>query len=179
MEEYFCNKGFPEQLHSDQAAQFELNLIAEMCKAMEIRKTRTTAYHPACNGEIEHFNKTLADMLVIVLEGHFDSDKQLKMACFAYNTSVHATTGCIPFYLMHGYEARLPVDVVCGSTPHESISHHDYVADMHHRITAAFESVRELTRQEQQRQKQYYDQNGTPFKVEDLVWLWHPAVPRK
>ena len=70
MEEYFCDKGFPEQLHSDQGAQFESQLSAEMCKAMEIRKTRTTAYHPACNGEIECFNKTLADMLATALEGH-------------------------------------------------------------------------------------------------------------
>ena len=52
MEEYFCDKGFPEQLHSDQGTQFESSLIAEMCKAMEIRKTRTTAHHPTCNGEI-------------------------------------------------------------------------------------------------------------------------------
>lgn len=117
-----------------------------MCKAMEIRKTRTTAYHPACNGEIDCFNKTLADMLATALEGHdFDWDKQLKMACFAYNTSVHATTGYTPFYLMHGYEARLPVDVVCGSAPHESVSHHDYVANMHQRIDAAFEIVQEQT----------------------------------
>ena len=182
MEEYFCDKGFPEQLHSDQGAQFESQLIAEMCKAMEIRKTRTTAYHPACNGEIERFNKTLADMLATALEGHhFDWDKQLKMACFAYNTSVHATTGYTPFYLMHGYEARLPVDVVYGSAPQKSTSSHDYVADMHQRITTAFEKVRERTGQEQLRQKQYYDQkvHGAPFQVGDLVWLWQPAVPRK
>ena len=128
MEEYFCDKGFPEQLHSDQGAQFESQLIAEMCKAMEIRKTIKTAYHPACNGEIERFNKTLADMLATALEGHrFDWDKQLKMACFAFNTSVHATTGYTSLNLMHGYEARLPVDVVYGSAPQKSTSYHDYV----------------------------------------------------
>ena len=81
-------------------------------------------------------------MLVAALEGHhFDWDKQLKMACFAYNTSVHATTGYTPFYLMHGYEARLPVDVVYGSAPQKSTSYHVYVADMHQRITTAFEQV--------------------------------------
>ena len=58
-EEHFCQNGFPEQLHSDQGPQFESEVIAEMCKTMGIRKTRTTPYHPACNGEIERFNKTL------------------------------------------------------------------------------------------------------------------------
>ena len=142
MEEYFCDKGFPKHLHSDQGAQFESQLIAEMCKAMEIRKTRTTAYHPACNGEIGRFNKTLADMLATALEGHhFDWDKQLKMACFAYNTSVHATDGYTPFYLMHGYETRLPADVVYGSAPQKSTSYNDYVVHMHQRIKTAFEKV--------------------------------------
>ena len=75
MEEYFCDKGFPEQLHYDQGTKFELSMIAEMCKAMDIRKTRTS-YYPACNGEIERFNTTLADMLATALEGHhFDCDK--------------------------------------------------------------------------------------------------------
>ena len=59
VEEHFCQNGFPEQLHSDQGPQFESEVIAEMCKTMGIRKTRTTPYHPACNGEIERCNKTL------------------------------------------------------------------------------------------------------------------------
>ena len=96
------------------------------------------------------------------------------MTCFAYNTSVHATTGYTPF-LSYAYEERLPVDVVCGSAPHESVPHHDYVADMHQRIAAAFERVRERTGREQVRQRLH----GAPFEVGDLVWLWHPAVPRK
>ena len=42
---------------------------------------------------------------------------------------------------------------------HESVSYHDKVADMHQRITAAFESVWERTGWEQQRQNQYSDQD--------------------
>ena len=36
----------PEQLHSDQGRQFESELIAEICKLLQICKTRTTPYHP-------------------------------------------------------------------------------------------------------------------------------------
>ena len=36
----------PEQLHSDQGRQFELHLLAEVCKLLHIHKSRTTAYQP-------------------------------------------------------------------------------------------------------------------------------------
>ena len=72
VEEHFCQNGFPERLHSDQGPQFESEVIAEMCKTMGICKTRTTPYHPACNGEIERFNKTLCDILATALyDCHF------------------------------------------------------------------------------------------------------------
>ena len=182
VEEYFCQNGFPEQLHSDQEPQFESDVIAELCKTMSIQKTRTTPYHPACNGEIERFNKTLCDILATALEGcHFTWDRHIKLACFAYNTSVHASTGYTPFYLMHGYEARLPVDILCGTPQQDNISHSEYVANLQKRLEQVFAKVREKTGQSQLRQKAYYDKkvHGERFNTGDLVWLWNPAVPRK
>ena len=182
VEEYFCQNGFPEQLHSDQGPQFESDVIAELCKTMSIQKTRTTPYHPSCNGEIERFNKTLCDILATALEGcHFTWDRHVKMACFAYNTSVHASTGYTPFYLMHGYEARLPVDLLCGTPQQENVSHSEYVAKVQKRMGQTFDKVREKTGQSQLRQKAFYDRriHGERFNTGDLVWLWNPAVPRK
>ena len=182
IEEYFCQNGFPEQLHSDQGPQFESDVISELCKTMSIQKTRTTPYHPACNGEIERFNKTLCDIMATALEGcHFTWDRHVKMACFAYNTSVHASTGYTPFYLMHGYEARLPVDILCGTPQQDNISHSEYVAKVQKRIGQVFDKVRERTGQRQLRHKAYYDRkvHGEIFNTGDLVWLWNPAVPRK
>ena len=182
VEEHFCQYGFPEQLHSDQGPQFESEVIAEMCKTMGIHKTRTTPYHPACNGEIERFNKTLCDILATALDGcHFTWDRHVKLACFAYNTSVHASTGYTPFYLMHGYDSRLPVDILCGTFQQDDMSHCEYVANLQKRLGHVFEKVREKTGQSLVRQKAYYDRkiHGEKFNTGDLVWLWNPAVPRK
>eukprot|EP00731_Ephydatia_muelleri_P015004 Em0008g724a len=163
VEEHFCQYGFPEQLHSDQGPQFESEVIAEMCKTMGIHKTRTTPYHPACNGEIERFNKTLCDILATALDGcHFTWDRHVKLACFAYNTSVHASTGYTPFYLMHGYDSRLPVDILCGTFQQDDMSHCEYVANLQKRLGHVFEKI-----------------HGEKFNTGDLVWLWNPAVPRK
>ena len=35
----------------------------EVCDVMGITKTRTTAYHPQCDGQFERQNRTLQDML--------------------------------------------------------------------------------------------------------------------
>ena len=60
-------------IHSDQGRQFESELFHEMCKILQIEKTRTTLYHPHSDGMVERFNKTLATILsMYVEENHSD-----------------------------------------------------------------------------------------------------------
>ena len=55
-DEMFCRFSPPEQLHSDQGRQFESELMKKICKILNIRKTRTTPYHPQCDSLVERFN---------------------------------------------------------------------------------------------------------------------------
>ena len=45
--------------------EFENNLIQELCLLCGAHKTRTTRYHPASDGLVEHFNRTLLMMLAM------------------------------------------------------------------------------------------------------------------
>ena len=54
-EHFILFYSFPEQLHSDQAKNFESRVIREMCKLANVQKTRTTPYHPMGNGSAEQF----------------------------------------------------------------------------------------------------------------------------
>ena len=45
-------------------------------------------------------------------ENEQEWDLHLPMVMLAYRTSVQESTGCTPFYLMFGREARLPADVL-------------------------------------------------------------------
>jgi len=42
---FILHYGIPEQIHSDQGANFESTIIKELCTIMGISKSRTTSYH--------------------------------------------------------------------------------------------------------------------------------------
>ncbi len=62
----FCVYGFPERIHTDQGANFESGLIAELLKLSGVVKSHTTAYHPMGNGGTERFNRTLGAMFFAI-----------------------------------------------------------------------------------------------------------------
>ena len=63
MDEVVCRYGVPRSLHSDQGANLNSQVICALCKRLGINKTRTTAYHPQGNGQMERFNRTLEAIL--------------------------------------------------------------------------------------------------------------------
>ena len=55
--------GCPRFIHTDQGRQFEGEVFKNMCARLGVEKTRTTPYHPASNGQVECYNRTLLGML--------------------------------------------------------------------------------------------------------------------
>ena len=45
--------GIPEILHSDQGHNFESTVLAQTLNAFGLSKSRTTTYHPECDGMVE------------------------------------------------------------------------------------------------------------------------------
>ena len=84
----FCRFSLPSQLHLDMGAQFESELIKELCKTLQIRKTHTTPYHPQSDGLVERLNHTIISMLATVVNDFGGEwEDHLPRICFAYNTS--------------------------------------------------------------------------------------------
>ena len=181
VDEVFCRFSPPEQLHSDQGRQFESDLIQELCKLLQVRKTRTTPYHPQCNGVVERFNRTLLDMLSTTVGDHpSDWDQSIRKLCMAYNSSVHSATGFTPFFLMFGRQVRLPVDLMYGTSSPDSQSIPEYVKSLQHTLQEAHQLVREKCQAEHSRQKMLYDRrvHGKTYQVGDMVLLHSCVIPR-
>ena len=63
IEEWIMKFGAPDVIHTDQGSNFNSELLHDNCRIFMIEKTRTTAYHPQGNGQVERFNRVIADTL--------------------------------------------------------------------------------------------------------------------
>lgn len=173
---FFCIYGFPKRIHSDQGANFESMLISELLSVAGVEKSHTTPYHPMGNGVVERFNRTLGNMiraLPIAAKRRWPS--LLKSLTFAYNCTIHETTGYAPFQLMFGRTPRLPVDVVFGSVLRDSAvtDYDEYVkvllSDLKHAVTIASETAGKQLK----RHTDLYNRKlkGAPVDVGDRVLL--------
>ena len=183
-EDYVLVHGIPEVLHSDQGRQFEAEIVQRLCQLLGIKKSRTAPYNPKSDGMVERFNRTLIDQLaktLLACGGEWDA--YLKHVAFAYNTSVHACTNYTPYYLTHGREARVPVDVLVPSQQGHSdlfSSQGDYVTSLVGRLETAFSAARQSSTSAREKQKLYHDGavRHKPYAEGDLVWLHNPTEDR-
>jgi hypothetical protein len=114
----FCTRhGPPRAILSDRGSTFMSQLSAAFYKQMGVRKLSTTAFHPQCNGMVERFMHTMADMLALAVhdEPH-NWHLWLPHVAYAYNTKPHTATGVSPFLLLHGREPRLALHQLLGGT---------------------------------------------------------------
>jgi len=70
-------------------------------------------------------------------------EHHLRKVCFAYNTSVHSTTGFTPFYLLFGRQAVLPVHLMF-SPFRRNVTLSEYAAHLKYSLEDAYERVRKL-----------------------------------
>ena len=82
---------------------------------MGTHKSRTTAYHPQCDGLVERQNRTIQEMLSAFVSQHQDDwDIWVSVVAYAYNTSTHEATGFSPYELVFGRTARTPIEIDLG-----------------------------------------------------------------
>ncbi len=176
VEQFVCRFGVPAELHSDQGRNFESQVFKEMCKILNITKTRTTPYNPKSDGMVERFNRTIVNSVALMIQPHqhqTDWDKYLPFVGMAYRSSVQASTGETPNMMMTGREVRLPVDLVVGAVPDEPGCATDYAEGLRERVRAIHERARHALKANMRRQKRNYDRlaHGPIYRVGQFVWL--------
>ena len=171
--------GALDAIHSDQGRNFESRLFDELCRMLEIKKTGTTAYHPAGNGQAENANKTIKGLLMAKVESEPETwDQHLGACMMAYRSSEHISTGYTPLRLMFGREMRLPLDVMVGGPETAPDLYGEYVSQLKNRLSNSFQDVREQLKTAQQRQQEYFDRGvkARLYQPGDQVFLFNPQL---
>ena len=188
VDEFVCRFGVPTELHSDQGRNFESQVFKEMCKLLNISKTRTTPYNPKSDGLIERYNRTIVNAVALMIQPHqhqTDWDKYLPYVGLAYRSSVQATTGETPNMMMIGREITLPIDLAFGGVPDEKEMTTDYAEELRERIRGIHERARYALKVNMRRQKRNHDllAKEPKFKEGQFVWLHNrsrrPGLSRK
>ena len=174
VQEWFYKFGVPARIHSDQGRNFESALIEQLCGLYNIKKTRTTPYHPQGNGHCERFNRTLHDLLRTFPPAQKrEWTEYLPQVIFAYNTTMHQATGESPFFLMFGQEPQLPIDFLLGRVEEPAPGRvDDWIEEHQRRLQIAYEEAREKLKGAADRRKGRHDQKADDqgFKEGQLVY---------
>ena len=178
IDEWIMKFGAPDVIHTDHGSNFKSELMHDICRIFMIEKTRTTPYHPHRNGQVERFNRVIADTLSkYCAEKPQEWDVYLPFITFVYNTTVHRTIGATPYSMIFGREAQYPIDLFVPKRPGDprlELSEHG--EELNERLYEIHREAQMTMGSEQRRQREYFNRkvHGEPFKEGDLVWLVEP-----
>ena len=181
----FARVGIPDEILTDQGANFTSKLLSELYKMLHIHQLRTSPYHPQTDGLVERFNQTLKSMLqkAATSEGK-DWDKMLPYLLFAYREVPQASTGFSPFELLYGRAVNGPLDVLkntweAGGPGEDSIVSH--ILSICDKLAKMTELVKNNLSNAQERQRKWYDRNARTreFKPGQQVLVLLPTSSSK
>jgi transposase InsO family protein len=96
----YCVYGATVILLTDNGTQFVSKLFQTVCRLSGVKQGFTTAYHPQTNGQCERFNRTILSAMSHYISDNQDNWDELSYtATYAYNMTVHSSTGDAPFEL--------------------------------------------------------------------------------
>ena len=129
--DFILRFGLPARILHDQGREFENKLFRQLQQSRGMIRSRTTPYHPQCNGKAVRLNQTLLSMLRTLPEEKKSKwSEYVSKVVHAYNCTKSESTGFSPFYLLFGTvlpTVCLPVDLIFGPSLGEAnVTHTEY-----------------------------------------------------
>jgi hypothetical protein len=158
--------GLPEDIVSDRGTQFVSRFWTKLCNSLNIKRNLSTSFHPQSDGQTERVNQVLEQYLRCYASWHQDNwSDLLPLAEFAYNNSVHRSTGVSPFFVTYGFHPRFD-DFSTASDFASVDSWTQALAEGHKKIQDQLQKAQDIY-------KRFADEHRSEhsFKAGDMVWL--------
>jgi hypothetical protein len=171
----------PTRFISDRGTIFNSAFWKEFFGYCKVTNNVSSAFHPETDGQTEIVNKSIENYLRhFVAENQDDWDKLLLFAEFAYNNSLHESTGSTPIRLNHGFDPNLPSSFEVFEAQNPKVPETTRrggkcpgAEEFCKKIQVAITEARINIEAAQQRQEAYADtkRRGVKFSIGDLVML--------
>ena len=178
-----CRFGCPRRFLTDQGSQFKSQLINALCCLFKIKKIFSSTYFPQGDGTAERFMRSLNNSLAILSRHHPEKWAQyVPGVAFAYNTSVHASTGETPFYLNTGRVPSFPEEGWLREWNTQNMvtnnNHREYVQNMMQTIQHARNHAKRCLDASWVHMNRKYKQDTKPIAAGDKVLIRLPEWER-
>lgn len=108
----FTAYGLPQQLVTDNGPQFTSEEFAAFTRGNGILHTCCIPYHPASNGEAEHFVRTFKEAMKAGRHDVIPFSHRLQSFLLTYRSTPHSTTNRAPCELFLGRRVRTRLDLL-------------------------------------------------------------------
>lgn len=167
-EKVFSWVGLPIKIVGDRDTRLTASNMRALAKGLTVRLALSASYRPQTDGSTERFNRTFLTMLrTCCHKTPKQWDKDVQCLVYAYNNTVHSSTGFTPHFLLFGWQ---PIDLRVPLAFQTSSDHPDIDSFLSSRV-AVFESAR--TAMEKARKAMITQRNASAnahsYKVGDLV----------
>jgi hypothetical protein len=169
--------GAPMKIVSDRDPRFQDAMWKELMRLMGTKVASTTPYNPRSDGQAEHTNRVVEDMLrSFVGSNPEDWDLWCANVEFAINDTRSDVTGFTPFELVLGHSPMSQLDLFLQAAQGPSTKRKGGEGTAHEmasRFAARLEDARTKLELAQQRQRQQFDQRHVvqSFQLGDMVWV--------
>ena len=131
--------GVPRTIVSDRDVKFLSYFWKTLWGKLGTKLLFSTTGHPQTDGQTEVTNRTLGTLLRVLVKKNLKSwEDCIPIAEFAYNRTVHSTTGYSPFEIAYGFNPLTPLDL--SSLPSNEQTNLDgaamakFVRDLHEKV---------------------------------------------
>jgi hypothetical protein len=127
---YLCVKhvvtkfGLPGSVIADRDPRWTSDFWKAVNSHLKTKMVLSSSHHPQHDGQTEIVNRTLEMMLRVYTADNKESWAEwLHLLEFAYNSNVHSSTGCSPYFLLYGFDLTTPVDFIARKTMKEALGY--------------------------------------------------------
>jgi hypothetical protein len=114
-----------------------------------------------------------------VIANHKNWDEVVPYYLMSHRATPHTTTGYSPFYLLHGRKMVLPsTDNLKARFPKDHTDENQRLEYLKSNLRLTYNLSEKANRKSHLNNKRLYDRRANPreFKVQDLVYLYNPAL---